>query len=33
VQVGLEHPADQELGQRRAVEVVEELAQRLDQVS
>ena len=28
VQVRLEHAADQELGQRRAVEVVEQLAQR-----
>src|SRR5205814_1950585 len=32
VQVGLEHPADQEPGQGRAVEVVEELAQRRDEV-
>jgi len=32
VQVGLEHAADQELGQRRAVEVVEQLAQRRDEV-
>ena len=32
VQVRLEHPAYQELGQCRAVEVVEELAQRLDEV-
>jgi hypothetical protein len=32
MQVGLEHPAHQELGQRRAVQAVEQPAQRLDQV-
>ncbi len=32
MQVRLEYAADEEFGQRRAVEVVEQLAQRLDEV-